>query len=99
MGVDWISHRRSVFPVDRAPGAPAGHTALSAGSGLPSDAPVPWPRTPPWRRRAGAEEYTTDRRTRGRKAMNHDNAPAYGLWSLVILNSLVFIIFAFSFTQ
>jgi protein-S-isoprenylcysteine O-methyltransferase Ste14 len=29
--------------------------------------------------------------------MNHDAAPAYGLWSLVILNSLVFIIFAFSF--
>ncbi|HVL77326.1 MAG TPA: isoprenylcysteine carboxylmethyltransferase family protein [Noviherbaspirillum sp.] len=26
-------------------------------------------------------------------------APAYGLWSLVILNSLVFIIFAFSFTK
>ena len=26
-----------------------------------------------------------------------DNLPAYGLWSLVILNSLVFIIFAFSF--
>jgi protein-S-isoprenylcysteine O-methyltransferase Ste14 len=31
--------------------------------------------------------------------MNHDNAPAYGLWPLVILNSLVFIIFAFSFTK
>jgi protein-S-isoprenylcysteine O-methyltransferase Ste14 len=31
--------------------------------------------------------------------MNHDTAPAYGLWSLVILNSLVFIIFAFSFTK
>lgn len=31
--------------------------------------------------------------------MNQDNAPAYGLWSLVILNSLVFIIFAFSFTK
>ncbi len=30
---------------------------------------------------------------------NMDNAPAYGLWSLVIINSLVFIIFAFSFTQ
>lgn len=30
--------------------------------------------------------------------MSHD-APAYGLWSLVILNSLVFIIFAFSFTK
>ncbi|HEU4846330.1 MAG TPA: isoprenylcysteine carboxylmethyltransferase family protein [Burkholderiaceae bacterium] len=29
--------------------------------------------------------------------MNDD--PAYGLWSLVLLNSLVFIIFAFSFTQ
>lgn len=26
-------------------------------------------------------------------------APSYGLWSLVILNSLVFIIFAFSFTK
>ena len=29
----------------------------------------------------------------------HDAAPAYGLWSLVILNSLIFIIFAFSFTK
>ncbi|BBP03065.1 hypothetical protein TPL01_25030 [Sulfuriferula plumbiphila] len=25
--------------------------------------------------------------------------PAYGLWTLVIINSLVFIIFAFSFTR
>ena len=31
--------------------------------------------------------------------MNHDSAPAYGLWSLVVINSLVFIIFAFSFTK
>ena len=31
--------------------------------------------------------------------MNHDNAPAYGLWPLVIINSAVFIIFAFSFTK
>lgn len=31
--------------------------------------------------------------------MAHDNAPAYGLWSLVIINSLVFIIFAFSFAR
>ena len=30
--------------------------------------------------------------------MNHDTS-AYGLWSLVIINSLVFIIFAFSFTR
>ena len=30
--------------------------------------------------------------------MNH-NEPAYGLWSLVILNSLVFILFAFSFAR
>lgn len=29
----------------------------------------------------------------------HDSAPGYGLWSLVIINSLVFIIFAFSFTK
>lgn len=28
-----------------------------------------------------------------------NNAPAYGLWALVIINSLVFIIFAFSFTK
>ncbi len=27
----------------------------------------------------------------------HDDAPAYGLWSLVIINSAVFILFAFSF--
>ena len=31
--------------------------------------------------------------------MDHDSAPAYGLWSLVIINSLVFIIFAFSFAK
>ncbi|HOM14348.1 MAG TPA: isoprenylcysteine carboxylmethyltransferase family protein [Rubrivivax sp.] len=30
--------------------------------------------------------------------MSHD-APAYGLWGLVILNSAVFLIFAFSFTK
>lgn len=29
----------------------------------------------------------------------HDAAPAYGLWTLVVLNSLVFIIFAFSFAR
>jgi protein-S-isoprenylcysteine O-methyltransferase Ste14 len=27
----------------------------------------------------------------------HDNVPAYGLWSLVIINSAIFIFFAFSF--
>ncbi len=32
--------------------------------------------------------------------MEHSNsAPAYGLWSLVVINSLVFIIFAFSFAK
>lgn len=31
--------------------------------------------------------------------MNHSSAPAYGLWTLVIINSLVFIIFAFSFAK
>jgi protein-S-isoprenylcysteine O-methyltransferase Ste14 len=31
--------------------------------------------------------------------MDHTNQPAYGLWSLVIINSLVFIIFAFSFAK
>ena len=28
-----------------------------------------------------------------------DDAPAYGLWSLVVINSLIFIIFAFSFAK
>lgn len=27
----------------------------------------------------------------------HDNAPAYGLWTLVVINSTIFILFAFSF--
>jgi protein-S-isoprenylcysteine O-methyltransferase Ste14 len=31
--------------------------------------------------------------------MTNGNAPAYGLWSLVIINSLVFIVFAFSFAR
>ena len=31
--------------------------------------------------------------------MDQNSAPAYGLWSLVIINSLVFIIFAFSFAK
>lgn len=30
--------------------------------------------------------------------MSHD-APAYGLWSLVVLNSAIFVMFAFSFTR
>jgi protein-S-isoprenylcysteine O-methyltransferase Ste14 len=30
-------------------------------------------------------------------AMTHDDAPAYGLWTLVAVNSAVFILFAFSF--
>jgi len=29
----------------------------------------------------------------------HSDIPAYGLWSLVVLNAAVFIIFAFSFTH
>src|SRR6516165_9624158 len=31
--------------------------------------------------------------------MTHDTIPAYGLWGLVIINTAVFIIFAFSFTK
>lgn len=31
--------------------------------------------------------------------MNHAAGPAYGLWTLVVLNSLVFIVFAFSFAR
>jgi protein-S-isoprenylcysteine O-methyltransferase Ste14 len=31
--------------------------------------------------------------------MDHTTEPAYGLWSLVIINSLVFMIFAFSFAK
>jgi len=31
--------------------------------------------------------------------MNHEAVSAYGLWSLVVINSLVFLIFAYSFTK
>jgi protein-S-isoprenylcysteine O-methyltransferase Ste14 len=31
--------------------------------------------------------------------MSNANPPAYGLWSLVVINSLVFIVFAFSFAR
>jgi len=31
--------------------------------------------------------------------MTHDTMPAYGLWGLVIINTAVFVIFAFSFTK
>jgi protein-S-isoprenylcysteine O-methyltransferase Ste14 len=31
--------------------------------------------------------------------MQHDSAPGYGLWTLVIINSAIFIIFAFSFAK
>lgn len=31
--------------------------------------------------------------------MNHDTVPAYGLWTLVVLNSVIFIMFAFSFAK
>lgn len=33
------------------------------------------------------------------KTMQHPDVPAYGLWWLVIMNSVVFIIFAFSFSK
>ena len=31
--------------------------------------------------------------------MTHDDVPAYGLWSLVLINSALFIFFAFTFLQ
>jgi len=31
--------------------------------------------------------------------MMHDTVPAYGLWGLVVINTAVFVIFAFSFTK
>ena len=31
--------------------------------------------------------------------MTHDTVPAYGLWGLVIINTAVFVIFAFSSNQ
>ena len=31
--------------------------------------------------------------------MTHDAMPAYGLWGLVIINTAVLVIFAFSFTK
>ena len=31
--------------------------------------------------------------------MTHDTVPANGLWGLVVINTAVFVIFAFSFTK
>ena len=31
--------------------------------------------------------------------MNHEAVPQYGLWLLVVINSAIFIMFAFSFTH
>ncbi|MDU6834394.1 MAG: isoprenylcysteine carboxylmethyltransferase family protein, partial [Bradyrhizobium sp.] len=49
-------------------------------------------RTPssPWRSRP-------PRPRRGTEAIMNDAAPAYGLWSLVIVNSAIFILFAYTF--
>ena len=48
---------------------------------------------------AMATTGTTGRVQARETAMSHENAPAYGLWGLAIINSLVFIIFAFSFAR
>src|SRR5512145_2018364 len=42
-------------------------------------------------------EVTTPTRTIGHSHAMSDEAPAYGLWLLVVINSAIFIFFAFSF--
>lgn len=46
----------------------------------------------------GSQSRTCLGSRKGAKTMNHtQSSSAYGLWSLVIINSLIFIFFAFSF--
>src|SRR6516164_8427860 len=74
--------------VHRAPRPCPRCTHLAAASPLPAHAPLhAWPRWS-WRSWAG--------RSRREGVMSSD-APAYGLWGLVIVNSVVFILFAYSF--
>jgi hypothetical protein len=49
--------------------------------------------------RRDQEESCTEKDEREASAHSVDNVLAYGLWSLVIVNSLVFITFAFSFAR
>src|SRR5262249_57712559 len=60
----------------------------------------PWrTRTPQRRRAAGSNPSAPASRPAGEVMNDIAPASAYGLWSLVIINSLVFIIFAFSFAR
>jgi hypothetical protein len=64
--------------------------ALCPLASLPFDTPVHARRPWPWRSRVGDASNET---TKEKKWITPE--PAYGLWSLVIINSLVFMIFAF----
>src|SRR5262249_12812328 len=68
-----------------------GRVAVSLLAGLPVDAlPSSWPRrTRPPRRTASSP---------GRQPMSQQ-APAYGLWSLVVINVGIFAMFAYSFVR
>src|SRR3989344_6735042 len=91
MGVLRISRICRISAVYGAPRLSAGHPAFPDPAGLPADAYVHASRPRrPW--------HASSRLFRRRIEMSAPSS-AYGLWSLAIINSLVFIIFAFSFAK
>src|SRR6266545_5128812 len=94
MGAARLSGDRRVLFRHRAPSARPGRPALYPAAPVSAVAPF----RAPWTRGAGNARRRPASGTGKDNTMKTD-VPAYGLWGLVIINSLVFIIFAFSFTR
>src|SRR5215211_4591910 len=89
-GAARLPGHRCFLPYNRAHGSCFRCLTLRVVAPLPIAAPLYAPRARgPLRTQRGAG-------SRGRRRMN---SPDYGLWVLVIINSAVFIIFAFSFAR
>src|SRR5262245_41151308 len=90
--VACLSKHRGLLPDHRAPAPRLRCFAVSALAGVPADAfPPRGPQGWTWPPRRTAT-------SRGRQPMSHQ-APAYGLWSLVVINIVIFAMFAYSFTR
>src|SRR5262245_5574426 len=96
-GADRLPRDRGLLYRQGAQRPPAGHPSLSPAPRLSTPALVSRRssrRT--WRAWHARKEW---RRGRVRRWSMSAGPPAYGLWSLVLINSAVFAIFAFGFTR
>src|SRR5215212_1146517 len=90
-GAGGVPGDRRLLPANRAHRSRIRRPAVSPDPRVPVDAPVH-----AWRPREPRPSAGRTASARGALTMD---TPAYGLWLLVILNSAVFLIFAFSFTR